>query len=288
MPLRELVKRRGECTDGPGTVTKGVCSILGALVSGALGLAGTVYSNRKSQANAQAANDLTREALQNQLQWKVDDAKKAGVHPLYAIGSPTISPSFMASSAQAPDFSSMGQGIDNYLERRNAERMVYPSGDPKDLDRSKYYRDSILYSNALKAQHESEITGMMVEQERVKHDQWMQNNKGPARNDSVERVPDQLVAASDAEDWISAAPPGPFWKKYNVGRNFEAILPWSQEGPAESLEVPLAVQVMIVAANVDRYGSDWVKRARSYFPTFEWTEIREALELTDKVLPWRK
>lgn len=48
---------------------------------------------RIDYANAQN-NATQREFAQNGIQWKVEDAKKAGIHPLYALGASTASPSF--------------------------------------------------------------------------------------------------------------------------------------------------------------------------------------------------
>lgn len=45
----------------------------------------------RAQSNANATNLRTSyDFAQNSIQWKVADAKKAGIHPLYALGSPGI------------------------------------------------------------------------------------------------------------------------------------------------------------------------------------------------------
>lgn len=62
-----------------------------------------------------AANQaLQREFAQNGIRWKVEDAQRAGVHPLYALGASTHS--FTPQAIGAPDtpattFSDMGQDI---------------------------------------------------------------------------------------------------------------------------------------------------------------------------------
>lgn len=65
-----------------------------------------------------AANNiaLQREFAQSGIQWKVEDAKKAGIHPLYALGASTTSFSPVSVGASAPtsfarDLGSMGQDI---------------------------------------------------------------------------------------------------------------------------------------------------------------------------------
>lgn len=53
---------------------------------------------------------LQREFAQSGIQWKVEDAKKAGVHPLYAIGAPTTSFSPVTVGSSSP-LGDMGQDI---------------------------------------------------------------------------------------------------------------------------------------------------------------------------------
>lgn len=61
--------------------------MLGAILGAASSVLGSVLKN--SQANKQAA--LQKQFAQSGIQWKVADAEKAGIHPLYALGANTIS-----------------------------------------------------------------------------------------------------------------------------------------------------------------------------------------------------
>lgn len=72
--------------------------MLGSLITGAASLLGGVFNrnaqNKANAANAAAAENniaLQREFAQSGIQWKVADAKKAGIHPLYALGANTHS-----------------------------------------------------------------------------------------------------------------------------------------------------------------------------------------------------
>lgn len=82
-------------------------AILGAGVGLAQGLLGQSTANKNMQ--------LQKDAMKEGIRWKVNDAKKAGIHPLYALGAPNFSPS----PVQGGDFSGMieplsrmGQDID--------------------------------------------------------------------------------------------------------------------------------------------------------------------------------
>lgn len=85
--------------------------LLGAIVSGATSLiGGAMATDAQRQANDKniAANaeanqknyEAQKEFAQSGVRWRVDDAKAAGVHPLYALGAQTtgFSPSFTAGS----------------------------------------------------------------------------------------------------------------------------------------------------------------------------------------------
>lgn len=67
-----------------------------------MGLLGSkMGSDAASDANA-ASIALAREMAQNNISWKVKDAKKAGIHPLYALGaSSSISPTLSSGGADA-------------------------------------------------------------------------------------------------------------------------------------------------------------------------------------------
>lgn len=81
-------------------------ALLGGIGSIASGLFG------KSQAKQQA--NLQREFAKKGIQWKVADAKKAGVHPLAALGANTIS--YSPVSVGTPDFGAVGQDIGRAID----------------------------------------------------------------------------------------------------------------------------------------------------------------------------
>lgn len=61
------------------------------LLGGLLGKSSQDEANRIAEANAANNIALQREWAQNAIQWKVADAQKAGIHPLYALGASTTS-----------------------------------------------------------------------------------------------------------------------------------------------------------------------------------------------------
>lgn len=88
-------------------------SILGAGISAVSSLFGG-KSASDAQAKANAQNIKMQKAFaQKGIQWKVNDAKKAGIHPLYALGANTVSfsPSSVGSTALGEGIANAGQNI---------------------------------------------------------------------------------------------------------------------------------------------------------------------------------
>lgn len=64
-------------------------SVIGAGISGLAGIAGGMINASQSKSIARAQMRLQKEFAQNGIQWRVQDAKAAGIHPLYALGANT-------------------------------------------------------------------------------------------------------------------------------------------------------------------------------------------------------
>nr|DAO69172.1 MAG TPA: minor capsid protein [Microviridae sp.] len=95
------------------------CSIFGvddvALALGAgsgLDIVGGQLSAAQNRQSQRAAADLSREFAKNGIQWKVADAKAAGLHPLYALGGiPAQSNPIAIGDTTAQSFSDAGQNL---------------------------------------------------------------------------------------------------------------------------------------------------------------------------------
>lgn len=85
----------------------GILSFLGSAVGGLLG-AQSAKKDRK----------LQEDAMQHGIQWKVEDAKRAGIHPIYALGAPTFSPSPVGTGGVEGAFANMGASLDDMMNKR--------------------------------------------------------------------------------------------------------------------------------------------------------------------------
>lgn len=127
-------------------------NLAGPLISGGLGLAGGVYASNKS---AQVANNVNllnykqaKEFAQNQIQWRVSDAKKAGLHPLVALG---ISPQAGPASAIGADVSGLGNGLAEMGQNISRAIDAYQTREERAYEASK--QDALL---ALKLRYDEE------------------------------------------------------------------------------------------------------------------------------------
>lgn len=99
----------------------------GALISGASSLLGGLFG-QSSQEKANKRNiQLQREFAQNGIQWKVADAKAAGIHPVVALGAQThsFSPSVVGDTSFGTGVAQAGQDIGRAIQAtRTPEQRV--------------------------------------------------------------------------------------------------------------------------------------------------------------------
>lgn len=77
----------------------------------------------------QKNHQMQKEFAQNSIQWKVEDAKKAGIHPAIALGAQgySASPSYVApdvSSGFNGAFKHFGTALDSFIEDKSEERKL--------------------------------------------------------------------------------------------------------------------------------------------------------------------
>lgn len=88
-------------------------SWLGSLIGAGASLLGGSMNRKSTEAANEKNAALQREFAQNGIQWKVEDAKKAGVHPIYALGASTMSaaPSYVGDTSMGSAIAEAGQDI---------------------------------------------------------------------------------------------------------------------------------------------------------------------------------
>lgn len=119
--------------------------IAGSLISGIGKIIGADMESNTAE-NIAAANQANQmAALQHGVQWKVEDAKRAGIHPLFALGASTGT--FTPVSQSVPDWGdalgSMGQGVGRAAGALADEpqRQMLLEGARLDLDHKRISND---------------------------------------------------------------------------------------------------------------------------------------------------
>lgn len=101
--------------------------IIPAAISAGATLLGSAMGNAQREKGQEREIELQKEFAQNGLRWKVEDAQRAGVHPLAALGATgaQYSPVGLGDNDTAASFSSAGQDISRAIEstRTAPERM---------------------------------------------------------------------------------------------------------------------------------------------------------------------
>lgn len=91
--------------------------MLGALIGAATSLFAGNQQNKANKKAAELQYKQQKEFAQSGIQWKTEDAKKAGIHPLYAMGANTVS--YSPQSVGGADYSHIsdaGQNIGRAID----------------------------------------------------------------------------------------------------------------------------------------------------------------------------
>ena len=105
-----------------------------SLGSGFLQAGATLWTNNQNMKLQREINEKNyqaqKEFMQNGILWRKQDAERAGINPIYALGASgaQFSPSFQASNMQTPDLQFIGQAIMQNqqfkLEKAQAESII--------------------------------------------------------------------------------------------------------------------------------------------------------------------
>lgn len=100
--LKAVAPAAGQYFGGP---------IGGAIGAGVAGLVGDRQAANAAEEAFERNADLQREFAQHGIQWRVEDAKAAGVHPVYALGAGGAAFAPVAINPQRTDWGAMGQNM---------------------------------------------------------------------------------------------------------------------------------------------------------------------------------
>lgn len=260
-------------------------------ITGVFEGAANLYDSRENRQNAQLQTEYSamqqERFLQNQTQWKVNDAKAAGIHPLYALGAPsaTFAPapvSFDSGVGRAGE--AIARGFrEHYANQRQDQR------DAQDREwrqlQGEVLRSEVNRNNAEAQRHmalanqalatqpgraapagggyaQDIETGVLVPTQGSGSAVPGQNAAGGSSK-SVQVVPSQQRAVNPKRhDKVAATNAG--WAEYVVDNRsgkypLKVLAPYNEEGWTEGIEsLPNTMYPMFIKKNVNEYGWKWL------------------------------
>lgn len=181
--------------------------------------------------------ELQKEFAQHGIRWKVADAKAAGLHPLYAVGASTSSA--MPITVGSPDYSTSRSdyGTDslaNFFSQSGQQNSRSALSDEQKLEQQ--LRIAELSSRVKKDDAIAAYYASLAGTERQKQMWGSAPSQTGSPTGAIQFKPDEVVSA-DPQNPSLVAGKHPTMTRYNIGGG-NVELPYSSEGPAESLENP--------------------------------------------------
>lgn len=195
-----------------------------------------------------------REQLQNAIQYRVADAKKAGIHPLYALGANIQSPSPIQAGGDelGRSVSDMGQGLGQLSQRyltqperaiQQANIDVMQSEGEKNRAMAQFYKSQAMNpqgSSAPAATFRTDPAGNVIP------------SAEPVVEGQVQMQPAQVLSTNPGDTSVTAGR-NPGQMKIDIHPKLPFWLPYTQEGYAESMEnVGLIKEPGLVLQNANR------------------------------------
>lgn len=230
---------------------------LGPLIAAGASLIGGKKSQDANERSARRQESLQMLFAQHGIRWKVADAKAAGLHPLFALGSqpqqysPTVVPDSMG-----PAISDAGQHVGRAVaatstrEERTLQGLAIQEAISR-IGETDARRDYYLSEAARNAQFQT--PGIPHEDA---HTQF--GGVVPGRTTAPVDAP---VITQKPGDSALVDGPTPLWREFTIGDGRPIVLPGGIQGDAaevlESVLESWPAMVAVYKENKARYGKEW-------------------------------
>lgn len=233
----------------------------GALIGGVGSAISGLLGNRSSRKQAAAQAALQKEFAQNGITWKVEDAKRAGLHPLAALGAQTV-PYQPVTVGQDFSFAKdMGQDISRaMMATADAKQREALAAEQMQMNREAHA------ANINRIHADTALTEMQTREAAARVGRLSSAQIGPPapsyrRGGSPNNVgafvvdPSRITAHGDVES-VEAGPPTPGFKKYSIGgKRAKAVIELPGQQMSESLEgTGIAAPLYVWGHNILRTG----------------------------------
>jgi len=158
-------------------------------ITSVLGVGSSLQANERQYQESKLNRQLQLDTLHNQIQWRVEDAKKAGIHPMAALGFTGMSYSPVSTAFQGTDFSGMGQDISRAVMAGQTERERQAAAGRATLEASQNDAYHALQLDNMQLQND------MLRSQIARFNSAQVGPPAPAPG-SVELQPDRVVVGS--------------------------------------------------------------------------------------------
>lgn len=258
------------------------------IAAAGISAAASLYAGAKnSSSNRKVAYEQIKQQerfAQQALQWRVADAKAAGLHPVYALGAqlPSYSPVSMPTdsySGIADAGEHIARGIMSWADRHEREEQKHYAAENMRWMHQKL-RSEVGLLNAQMNREQEEFLMLQTQHARLRELINLNQDRHATGDKAAgfEYVPAEIVRSAEGDRSTQIGPRQAFWAPFWLSDKVPIDLP--SQVAAESLDglesVPL--QAMVVIGNLERHGPDWIKTARKYLPTWSWDKIQEYID----------
>lgn len=236
----------------------------------------------------QRANaDLQREFAKNSIQWRVEDANKAGIHPLYALGAQpyTATPFYAGSNEVGQSLSKAGQSIGSAITKFQNKPVQTKMVELQIKEAEQKIRTDAaqgMYYQALadKTRQEMEASKDGGSLPSTVNDlkqglpyidiedlsfQPLQKKDFSKLRGLIERVPNKIPTASEGDEGIAAGSKPSFQDYTLPGSGIHMVAPWSEEGFQESIGDSVLMLPGTVAQNIQTFGVMWLADVIAFY-----------------------
>lgn len=173
--------------------------MLGSLISAGASLLGGLFGQNSQDKQMQMQINAQREFAQNGIQWKVADAGKAGVHPLYALGANThsFSPIGIGGNPMGEGIAQAGQDIGRAIQSKATtfERAYQTKLAELQLRRGEL-ENTLLASQIARLNQPAQPPGMPAIASGG--NAWLIDGQGNGQRTNVQDLPLERIAADRA------------------------------------------------------------------------------------------
>lgn len=237
----------------------------GAAVGGLVNIGGGILSHFMNQKSSDKAWERQKEALQNTVSWRVADAKRAGIHPLYALGQAPMTSSPMAfEDTIGPALRGMGSDVGNVISQTATQQQKYDQRfqawkEAQDWEQQRKKTDAeiqVLTSQASRNDREARNIappGLGI------HD-VSGNDPGSHGQELVDiKAAEQLTTRQNAQ-WSSAGK-NPAYQLRMLDENLPMYLPIAEgDSPEETIqEMSFPTWAGLLQRNARIFGPGWMK-----------------------------